>query len=449
MSSHVPPMLPETPKPHFLRRMFQTRSWFFFWIPLAITCASIVISLLLPEVSETWENVLGIVFLIGLTYFFISMIVWFARKRPAAGLGALACMLVSVATVVLSLVGAMITGFLKDDTFAEGLHLPTNVTLEEPREIRASGTAKVEDTFQEALRASIAGTGGTHASIHTSIPSLGTLQKSHPDILQQYLAAHPAWRVYERSKMFSTHKFATRRWAIDGRWEMSLHGYYSNFHAPAGPQFQTRTTLGFSGKTWARGIESLASGTTVAPKTTMSGSLHESHLAFDEGGLKVELFEQAETPERRMTKATILKIEQELAPIVVSPSWATAKAQLPKDAITTGTPSFILYNSMQPGIYNAAIRCNPGEPGQIFLKAFEITKGTALSKKRLKKTAREFAGWSKMPDELFLSDLHFTIYEGDWGQYYGARFEVWFDPESSGPERKLLESNWKIEGWMH
>ena len=40
------------------------------------------------------------------------------------------------------------------------------------------------------------------------------------------------------------------------------------------------------------------------------------------------------------------------------------------------------------------------------------------------------------------------IGEGDWGKYYAARFEVWFDPDSGAPERKLLEKNFKIEGWQ-
>ena len=43
--------------------------------------------------------------------------------------------------------------------------------------------------------------------------------------------------------------------------------------------------------------------------------------------------------------------------------------------------------------------------------------------------------------------MHFTIYEGRWGQYYGARFEIWFQSDSGGPERKLFEKNYKIQGW--
>lgn len=436
---------PLAPRPTLLQRMFQKSSWIFFWIPLGVTVGSMITCLLVTGVSMTAANALSIPMLAGLAYFFIAMIVWFIKGRVAAGLGALACLLISGGTFAVSIVIMMVYGFTKGDTFADSLTLPAGVTLEEPRDAPAAGSQPVEDTFQDALRASLSGTGGTDPRITTSIPSLGVLQSKHPALLQQYLAAHPGWRVYKDGRK----KFATRRWADDGRWQMSLHGYYSEFHGPSGPRFQTLTSLGLSGKTWSRRPQSLPTGTTVAPKISMSGSLHESRVAFDQGGVKVELFEQSETPERRITKAAISELENEFAPIAAAPTWTTAKAQLPADAITTGAPTFTLYNSMQPGIYNTEVRCNPGEPGRLFLKAFEITKGTQLSEKKLEERSSEFMGWSKDPKELFLSEVHFTIYEGDWGQYYGARFEVWFDPASGGPERKLLESNWKIEGWMH
>ena len=48
----------------------------------------------------------------------------------------------------------------------------------------------------------------------------------------------------------------------------------------------------------------------------------------------------------------------------------------------------------------------------------------------------------------FGTTSHFTIYEGDWGQPYASRFEVWFKPDNGGKERKLFKKNYKIEGWM-
>jgi len=35
-----------------------------------------------------------------------------------------------------------------------------------------------------------------------------------------------------------------------------------------------------------------------------------------------------------------------------------------------------------------------------------------------------------------------------WEQYYAARIEAWFKPDSGGPERKLAERILKIEGRM-
>jgi hypothetical protein len=84
----------------------------------------------------------------------------------------------------------------------------------------------------------------------------------------------------------------------------------------------------------------------------------------------------------------------------------------------------------------------------IYLKAFEVTKGTALSAGRLRQYSNEWIGWSDDPDELFFSNTHVTIYEGDWGKPYAARFEIWFVPDSGGPDRKLLERVFRIEGWQ-
>jgi hypothetical protein len=47
----------------------------------------------------------------------------------------------------------------------------------------------------------------------------------------------------------------------------------------------------------------------------------------------------------------------------------------------------------------------------------------------------------------FNTEESFTIYEGDWGNPYAARFEVWYRP-NKGEERKLKSKNFKIEGWQ-
>jgi hypothetical protein len=103
---------------------------------------------------------------------------------------------------------------------------------------------------------------------------------------------------------------------------------------------------------------------------------------------------------------------------------------------------------MQPGIYGVSYSLNPGEPGVVHLKATEVTKGTRLSVELLRASSETRMTWSDDPEERFGTKTGFTIYEGDWGKPYAARFEVWFKPDASRPERKLAERFYKIEGWQ-
>jgi hypothetical protein len=103
---------------------------------------------------------------------------------------------------------------------------------------------------------------------------------------------------------------------------------------------------------------------------------------------------------------------------------------------------------VQPGIYGVVYSLNPGEPGSVYLKAFEVTKGTQLSKDRLEDKSTTRMTWSNDPAEVFGAKAGFTIYEGDWGKSYVARFQVWFKPDSGKPQRKVAERIFKIEGWQ-
>lgn len=102
----------------------------------------------------------------------------------------------------------------------------------------------------------------------------------------------------------------------------------------------------------------------------------------------------------------------------------------------------------QGGLYEADVWCNPGGPGTVYLRVFEITRGTELSRHRLPGRTRRDALYDADPAKMLHHRMDFTIYEGNWGQHYGARFELWFRPSDGRPERKLLERNYRVEGWM-
>jgi len=121
----------------------------------------------------------------------------------------------------------------------------------------------------------------------------------------------------------------------------------------------------------------------------------------------------------------------------------------PNTLISKGNElEFQLYNSFQPGLYEYDIWLKSDKSGTLFLKAFEITQEIELSKSKLKERSSIRIENTNGETKKFGTNDHFTIYEGDWGKPYGARFEVWFKADNQNKEIKLFEKNYVIEGWM-
>lgn len=114
----------------------------------------------------------------------------------------------------------------------------------------------------------------------------------------------------------------------------------------------------------------------------------------------------------------------------------------------SNTLDFQLYNSSQPGIYTYDVWTNTNEKGFYYLKAIEITKNDTLSDRSISRRSKiENQKDDKNIKRLELKDV-FTIYEGDWGKPYSAKFELWFHDDSLKTDRKLVSKNYIIEGWM-
>jgi hypothetical protein len=108
---------------------------------------------------------------------------------------------------------------------------------------------------------------------------------------------------------------------------------------------------------------------------------------------------------------------------------------------------FELYRSFQPGLYKYEIWLSQIDSGTVLLKVYEITKNDRLSESRLTTSSSIRVGNTNKELKKFETSKHFTIYEGDWGKPYAAKFEVWYQPDK-GKERKLIEKNYIIEGWQ-
>jgi hypothetical protein len=83
----------------------------------------------------------------------------------------------------------------------------------------------------------------------------------------------------------------------------------------------------------------------------------------------------------------------------------------------------------------------------VFLRCYEVTENIELSASRLyeasKVEVKDHNSFGLIADRQM-----FTIYEGDWGDYYAARIEVWYKNSATGKETKLLEEVYRVEGWM-
>lgn len=400
-------------------------SW---WLAAAFCLLAIFLLVAFHETTAWLSN--------GLAW--LALLAWFGvlvaggynlfRKRwklvLAQALGFGLCAVAGYVAIIVMLFSVMFGP--SEDGFADGLTIPPGLELSEPDKPTTdswepdASKASADDELQRMVREALAVSGTNTSSLSPALPSL---------------------------------RKEVRRWSYAGEPRDTLNGYVSEFGGAE--QFQTRCLLCLDAKPWGPyAVQHVSEGSApIEPKLETGNGLLESRIMIECDSLWVELFEQSGQPERRVTKATIAALEKEFAEFGRDPDAAIARARARSAALaqrlvgSDGHP-FRLVEGMQPGIYEVIYALNPGEPGSVYLKAFEVTRGTPLSVDRLPDASQARLGWSANAGEKFAAKAGFTIYEGDWGKPYAARFEVWFVPASGNPERLLAQRVFKIEGWQ-
>ena len=423
---------------------------FNWWMRLLILFLLVVIMFLMLELVDVsaikldYVGLVGLVLLLLLAVNGIFSIVDLCKKRIKQGvIGLIAVMFLGVVTFVLTAVAMLFPG---EDHFADDLVLPEGIELTEPLKpeeyFTAHSSEKVsEDSFQYQVIAAANSEKGLKKDDDCRVPALEkiSLMPDGRECLIRYLNASPEWDVYEDEDRCGL--YAVRHFQLDGSIYKSRNHYYLDDEYNW--NWEYRLGIGLDGRSWYSFVKMNET------KFSVSKGVYESVSAYSNGEVVLDIFEQNKTSGRPMTAMTLKLLEKEFHALHLLISedpeqWVKAvpaDMNIRKDA----QPDIVLYNGFQGGIYDADIWCNPGEPGLLYLKAFEITQGTPLSEDRMPNVK---AGYSGDPNEMFLREMGFTIYEGNWGQYYGARFEVWFKPDSDQPDRKLFEKNFKIEGWQ-
>ena len=436
-----------------------TRYFSSWWLPALVYIC--LLGVFVTTAVVRWQPLAvlaNVLFLLaGLAFLgLIAATIWnFIQKRRRIGTINLLLILGCGAATIFALGFVMFASMFgpSEDGFADNLTIPQGIEIADPEQDKTdpwgADTSKGSDGFQDSVRRALAVPGTGNPEFTPALPSLRRVATNHPNTFRDYLEASPDWHVF----IEQGNRFASRRWSYGGEPRDTLHGYISEFSGAT--KLQTRCLLCLDRKQWSRySVQQVQEGTTpVKPDLSMGNQLHESRIMIECGGVWVEIFEQSDNPERRVTKATVANLEEEFSEFLKDPETAVIAARTKSRELASrlagsdGQP-FRLLTGMQPGIYGVVYSLNPGEPGTVYLKAFEVTKGTPLSVERLEATSKTRMTWSADSSERFGAKAGFTIYEGDWGKPYAARFEVWFTPDSGKADRKLAERVFKIEGWQ-
>ena len=122
--------------------------------------------------------------------------------------------------------------------------------------------------------------------------------------------------------------------------------------------------------------------------------------------------------------------------------------ELPHPIDSTATNTWLqIWNDVQGGMYTYDFHHPALEEGWIYLRCYEATENIPLSPDRISATSM-VATPSTTSFSKLVEGQRFTIYAGDWGDYYAARIEVWHKDANTGKERKLMEKVYRVEGWV-
>jgi len=332
------------------------------------------------------------------------------------------------------------------DEFGKDIVVPAGMHVVDPVGQFAPETIASEDLLAESILAAYSPNANPSSEpplIRADLPELDEFATSKRAALVRQLASDPKWQVIDEDGRH----YAYRRLAFGGRYESTPEGYYGSVttERPSLP-FLVRIVIGFDGPVFAgswrgRVTEGVAGGGGVVVQATGEGvDRKESYFVLRSKGAALEIFEQSRFNGRPATLCALGYVQQELRDALTKSVDAGAVAQaLP--------PTIALANGIQGGIYHVRAYVNPGESGRAYLKVFEATKNTPLSADSIASRSTAVVRWSLDPTQRFIYEREVTVFEGSWGIFYPARFELWFIPDAGAPERKLVEETFRIDGW--
>ena len=310
------------------------------------------------------------------------------------------------------------------------------------------------------------------ARVRVEMPTLAALTASEQALWLQHMTASLAWEI--RMKGGCRYAVRIQPTERDGAivYESTLNGYHSDFSST--DVVQTRVVMGLGcehgfgrdrGQITRTGASAGEVQLILEDYMDQPG-LNSALLITGGQGTTLEIYEQAHPERRAFTAAVIEEVEAELSALLSArdelAEHCVVEGLMPPGSTQTGAPSLAAEDGMQPGIYQLTGWVNPGQPGTVEARVFAA--GPAgdrpvpeavgpidgeLSAERLRARSRRLVAGCPEQERLFRYQSEVTVYEGDWGQPYMARFELWYiDPDDSSRAALLVSTTRQIEGWM-
>lgn len=155
--------------------------------------------------------------------------------------------------------------------------------------------------------------------------------------------------------------------------------------------------------------------------------------------------------DERLEGYTMQQLDAAFAALAANPTRETLDAMLP----LSSPPSLHLSQGFQPGIYDLTLLLpkDARTDGYYEIRAYEYNTGEELDLDR--DTGRIFLTQAhdsrqrvwELDTLRAWTKTHFMVYTGNWGQYYGSRWELWFVPDK-GEREKVCEQLFLMQGWM-
>jgi hypothetical protein len=314
-----------------------------------------------------------------------------------------------------------------------------------------------------------------NTEVNINLPDLKYFAENKMHILLYHLQASPEWKVFIHGQRMICHR---REWKY-GRWNETGIEYLDEDSRSEDNWFpiddldrtapmnernwqQMKYLFRFEKEpfgyhaTWAKAshvmkVNPLAGRINL--KLSSSDQGIESYIAIGQPNLWFECFEQTWHEPRKKTHNALKLLQKLLRGVRESEKEIEengyASKLLPSGSVRNGKPTIEVkfnYNNNDYFDYTVNTWVNSGTQGYVYLKVFNLTTKKYLSEKQMGWPKKEYIGWSKNHNSLFLYNTRIGIRSKTLILPFDAQFELWFCPSNDGSEKKLIETTCNISG---